>query len=462
MSYQQKLIEIDRLRAKIESKGKLSAEVLKKINYRFRLDWNYYSNKMEGNTLTLEETRSIMINNITVENKPIKDVYEMRGHDQAIEEIMKIGRGELNISETRIQAMHRAIMHAENEDEKAKIGRWKEVDNYVLNYKGERHDYTLHREVPDAMHDLNNWYNVEKEKIEAGKNEALHPVIHAIEFHLRYLSIHPFYDGNGRTARMLMNLILIAHGFPPVVIKTADKEVYYRYLSDIQTYGGTTDLYYDHMAGLLLRSQQLVVDAIEGKNITEPEDIDKRLELLEKELEAVDKDQELQKNFSAEVLWEIYDGWFSKLATKVIPLVQKYNRFFIETHHNLNFDTWLRFKDESPEQLLSELSAEVKKRDSRLDSHHNTYMEISFSFSNFKKGGLKAFSSHCSVNVSFSQTSYKLELDMFNGHSGEKKLFKEALFHKPLSDAEIETIATDLAESVYAHIDYKTKELGLR
>src|SRR5689334_15305184 len=124
MSYREKRDQIDQLQQKINAYGELSSEVKKKINYKFRLDWNYYSNTMEGNTLTIDETRSVMVGNITVDGKPIKDVLEMKGHDEVIANILKIGKGELRISEKRILDIHKGIMHEEDESNKKKIGKW--------------------------------------------------------------------------------------------------------------------------------------------------------------------------------------------------------------------------------------------------------------------------------------------------------------------------------------------------
>ena len=90
-----------------------------------------------------------------------------------------------------------------------------------------------------------------------------------MKFNLDYISIHPFYDGNGRTGRILTNLILISHGYPPLYIKEAERSAYYQYLGDIQGYGGSPDVFFGYMAGLIIRSQQLVLDAMAGKNIEE-------------------------------------------------------------------------------------------------------------------------------------------------------------------------------------------------
>src|SRR4051812_43976172 len=127
-------IEINK--QQIEAAGKFSADVLNKIQHKFRLDWNYYSSKMEGGTLTRQETRNVMVG-LAVE-KSIKDVIEMKGHDAVVSDILKIGKGELKISEKRIRDIHKAIMHEDNPDQAKLIGKWKEAANEVTNYKGEK------------------------------------------------------------------------------------------------------------------------------------------------------------------------------------------------------------------------------------------------------------------------------------------------------------------------------------
>jgi Fic family protein len=280
MSYHDKLRQIDELQASILEHGAIPIALLNKINYKLRLEWNYTSNSMEGNSLTKRETRTVMVNAIEVHGKPLKDIQEIKNHDNVITTIMKMGKGELNISESRIKEIHKGIMYEEDEKKKQYVGQWKNVDNYMINFDGERYDFAPHIEVPERMHQLVNWTNSEKEKIQRSQKDAIHPVALALKFHLDYLNIHPFYDGNGRTARILSNLILISYGFPPLYVKEDEKKNYYRYLTDIQTYGGEPDLFYEFMAGLILRSLQITFDVIEGKEIEEEEDFLKELQLI--------------------------------------------------------------------------------------------------------------------------------------------------------------------------------------
>ena len=86
----------------------------------------------------------------------------------------------------------------------------------------------------------------------------------AFDFHREFVSIHPFHDGNGRTARIFSNVILLRLGYPPVIVKVEEKEAYNRYLAEIQSYGAQPDLFNEFMAGLLIRSQQSVIDTGEA------------------------------------------------------------------------------------------------------------------------------------------------------------------------------------------------------
>ncbi|MFA9190654.1 Fic family protein [Flavobacterium sp. FZUC8N2.13] len=285
MSYKKIKDTIDAIKAKVAAFGELTIEQKKKINYKFRLEWNFNSNSMEGNTLTIEETRSVMVGNLTVNDKPLKDVLEMQGHDKVISEILKIGKGDLRLSEKRIKEIHSGIMHEENPEQKNKIGQWKEQANEIINSKGEKYLFVAPEEVPDKIHALLNKTNASIDAIKANKKNAPHPIDVALEFHLEYLDIHPFYDGNGRTARILTNLILISLGYNPFWINEKDRTIYYNYISDIQGYGGSKELFFEYCAGLIERSEQLVLKAIQDIDIEEEDDLHKEISLLKRQLE---------------------------------------------------------------------------------------------------------------------------------------------------------------------------------
>ncbi len=465
MSYTEKRNQIDALQKKINAHGELSAEVKKKINYKFRLDWNYYSNSMEGNTLTMDETRSVMVGNLTVGGKPIKDVLEMKGHDEVINEILRIGKGEARISEARIREIHQGIMHEEDEAKKKKIGGWKTEPNYIYNYKNERFDFALPAEVPARMHDLLNKTNAAIDAIQQNKKDAPHPLDVALQFHLDYVLIHPFYDGNGRTARILTNLLLISFGYPPFWVKTNERSIYNQYIGDIQGYGGNPDLFFEFAAVMILRSQQLVLDAIEGKDISEPADIDKKISLLEKELERVDPNEEVKVQLNAVYIKEVLHAWVGDLIKKTVPAVQKFNKFFTGTHHNVGIQemgVYVQFVNEPADELMNKLIAEFEAGKERFQ-RHETRITLDTFYGTLIKGGLKTFGCNYGLEIKFNLIKYEVFVDEFSENNQRKrtKLF-ERLLHKPLTKTEMSEIVTKLTDAIFEHIDFNTKKNGLR
>jgi Fic family protein len=465
MSFQDKLNQIESLQQTIQKHGKLADDILKKINYKFRLEWNYNSNKIEGGSLTRRETRTVMIGNITVDGKPIKDVMEMKGHDDVILNVIKMGKGELNISEKRIKEIHSAIIHEEDPEKKRLIGQWKTVSNYLINYKNERFDFVNPADVRDRMHLLINWVNAQKEKITKGDKSAIHPVLLAFQFHLDFVAIHPFFDGNGRTARILTNIILISYGYPPIYIKEEEKERYYQYLGDIQGYGGEPDIFFEFMADLILRSQQIIIDAIEGKSIDEPDDLDKRLVLLEKELEGIDSDEEVKKLLNKEVFFEIFDSWLSELIKTAIPIAQKFNKFFTGINHYVHVfghgQVSAVFTDENPQVVINNILEQLRQQEHVLNNHE-IVVRLFVNYGTLKKGGLKTFGCNFEMAASLHKIKYVVQVDEFTEQGLSKKTLFERLLHKPLTKSEIDIVAQILGDSIFNHIDFYTKQQGLR
>ena len=466
MAFKDKLLQIDQLQGEIEERGKLGTEVLRKINYKFRLDWNYYSNRMEGNTLTLDETKSVMVGNINVHNKPLKDVMEMKGHDETIITILRMGKGELNITESRIKEIHRAIMYEENPGEKEKIGKWKSQANHVINYRNEKYDFADPYEVPEKMHDLVNWINAENERIRLGKKAAVHPVQLAFDFHLRYLTVHPFYDGNGRTGRILTNVILISYGYPPIYIKDSEKEVYYRYLADVQAYGSDKFMLFDVMADYLIRSLNVVADAIAGKEIDEPDDLDKKLQLLERELIGLDPDNEVRVKYSVQAFLDCYEGWIARLVTIVIPVIKKFDRFFASNSHYIAIPSGLvsvPISDKPILEVIKEVKEQIVLNKERIGGIEPEFM-IYAQYKSLIRGGIKSFDCYNYIRIKFSAIKYEVWVEDFSEGLGMLRSVKiyERLLHQSLSDEEMNDIALVFGNGLFKEIDYQTKRNGIR
>lgn len=458
MSFEDKINQIESLQQAIQKRGKLTDDVLKKTNYKFRLEWNYHSNRMEGGSLTRQETRTVMIGNITVNGKPIKDVMDMKGHDDVIVSIIKMGKGELNISEKRIKDIHAAVLYEEDPEKKKQMGKWKVQPNYLYNYKNERVDFAAPADVPDAMHKLVNWVNVQKEKIERKDKDALHPLQLAFRFHLDYISIHPFYDGNGRTARIFTNLILIAYGYPPIYIKTEEKNIYYQYLADIQAYGDAPDLFFTFMGDLLVRSQQMILNAIDGKNIDEPDDLDKKLYLLNQDLPPLTLEEASPGYSIGTMLFKemVYKYWLSDLLRDAITVIQKFNGFFAGSRHFVDIDgIRLSFSTENPDVVVRLLEGRLVNE--VIVNNHEIKVVLTADYAGFNREGATAFDCKCSMEVWFQHQRYELRVPSIDKQSDKYTI----LFEKPLSElltaAEIQIAVQALGNTIFNHIDHNSR-----
>ena len=224
------LIDIDQLKAQFDAVRHLD-------NYRIRqaleLEYTYESNRIEGNTLTLRETDLVINEGLTIGGKPLKDHLEAINHRDALDYVRDIVQQRINFSQRVLLDLHSLILRGIDRDN---AGRYRSVPVLI---GGSKHRIAgpLSPQpylVPVQMEALFQWYQ--------GEAPNLHPVILAAELHERIVTIHPFIDGNGRTARLVMNLMLLRYGFPLAILKgDADSRLtYYNTLETAQTTGDKT------------------------------------------------------------------------------------------------------------------------------------------------------------------------------------------------------------------------------
>lgn len=204
--------EIDNKKAKLDSLRPLPPNTLKSIREKLLLDWNYNSNAIEGNTLTLIETK-VVLEGITIGGKTLREHLEIINHQEAILYVEDIVRNNERFSETQIKNIHKLVLKGMN-DEFAGIYR---KENVIIS--GANHVPPPHYLLNDEMEIFLKWY------WETGI--TLHPVELAAKIHTDFVKIHPFIDGNGQTARLLLNLELMKNGYPPIIIKNVKRVAYY-------------------------------------------------------------------------------------------------------------------------------------------------------------------------------------------------------------------------------------------
>ena len=457
MSLETTLSKIDSLHREIASHGDLPMDTLRRIQYRFRLDWNYHSNTMEGNTLTREETRSIMIGNVTVHGKPVRDVLEMRGHDETIHEILRMGKGEVRLSKKRIQEIHKAIMHEDDPEKRNLIGSWKKNDNHVINHRQEKFDFTSWADVDEEVLKLVNWVNAELDKVKAKKGDALHPAIISFRFHLRYLTIHPFYDGNGRTARILMNLLLISQGFPPVIITKEEKGTYGSYLAEVQAYGAPEDVYLQHMCGLLIRSQETVLRGIKGEPEEDADLLDKELYQFKLKFAGTDNDVEPGMVFGVETLICI-SHWLVDLEKHHWIKLSQLGNLFV--HHNL----YVHFRPIGLNWGQNDRPKSLDQLEKHIRSHHLPSKDsifVIYDSQGFKPAGVNAFDCNNHIAIAFGKFSYDVIVPSLPPAEGNAPTVLRKLYSQSPTQEELNSLVHVFVSSILQCIEYKSQQLGL-
>lgn len=198
----------------------LPRSAVEKLREHFKIEMTYNSNAIEGNSLTLKETFLVINEGITVKGKPLKDHLEAKDHHAALEYLYELveHKKQQTCSEHLIRTLHQLVTR-ETEEEWA--GKYRESNVFIT---GADHTPPDAMDVPLQMKKLIHWFGENQKKMHAVELAAL--------FHHRLVHIHPFQDGNGRTARLAMNLTLMQEGYPLVVILKNDRKKYYRVLGE--------------------------------------------------------------------------------------------------------------------------------------------------------------------------------------------------------------------------------------
>ena len=278
---QNRLDIIDQLVAEFNALQPMSTENKQRLDKKFRLEFNYNSNHLEGNTLTYGETQLLLLFDDTKGNHTLREYEEMKAHDVALKMVKDWAADkERPLTETNIKNLNEAILvrpfwkeaitpDGQNTRRLIQIGNYKEQPNSVRLQNGELFEYASPADTPILMSELIDWYRTEEHHI--------HPVTLAAMFHYKFVRIHPFDDGNGRVSRLLMNYVLYKFDLPPVIIKSKEKEAYLRALrrADI----GNFEAFIAYIAEQLQWSLEVAIKAAKGESIEEADDLDKEIAL---------------------------------------------------------------------------------------------------------------------------------------------------------------------------------------
>jgi len=401
----------------------LSSENEARLWKKLRLEWNYHSNHIEGNTLTYGETELLLLHDRTTGNHSHREYLEMKAHDVGIDHVRTLAADKTRLlTEGDIRDLNKIILKepfwkpAETADGQATRkeiipGQYKTTPNNVRLPNGDMFFFASVEDTPPRMSALAAWLRQEVE------SPTLHPVAFAAKLHHDFVLIHPFDDGNGRVARLLVNYVLMRSGYLPLIVRTEDKT---NYLTALQLAdSGEILALIRYLHQLAEWSIKLGIKAGNGDSIEEPGDIEKEISLFIREQEP---HREKVRPRSPEVLRELYELGFKSLIGLVLGKMHALETLFAEvevtakpSNASNQQDLFGRFESLFEPKTLG-----------------HTYA-LKFQFRGYRGASKSPFDIQKSVALNFNQFNYALTID-------DSMVF-EKLYSEPVLSDEAASIA---------------------
>ena len=447
---------IDQLSATYNSLLPMSPENQRRWDKKVRLEFNYNSNHIEGNTLTYGETELLLLFDETHGSRPMRDYEEMKAHDVAFQKIKEWATDtETPLTEQDIKNLNQIILvqpfwkdaitpDGQPTRRQITVGNYKTQPNSVRLPNGELFEYTAPQEVPIKMQELMEWYRDEQ--------TTLHPVTLAAMFHYKFVCIHPFDDGNGRVSRLLMNYVLLAHKLPPVVIKSSDKQNYLHALHLADT--GQYEAFIRYIAEQVVHSLEMAIKAAKGESIEEPDDLDKEIALVARQLQH----QETYK--TPQQVLNVFHWAQQKLLAPCEAVLQKFDKLFQEkkrvrkvNHKDVeeeNRNSLLEVLTASVPKIAKQLNNPIKKENVYgIDPYTTDIYNITLQY--YLYGSAYARDSsvvNCIFYISFEKNSYTIEIEVMNDY-----LFKKSYPYSTFPDDEsISVLPQQLGKELLAKV----------
>lgn len=407
LSAVQELRTIESLQKEIDFYRPLTPDQEDRILQKLRLDWNYHSTAIEGNSLNYGETIAFLMHGVTAKGKPLKDHLDIKGHNLAIDFLMEIIKSKRPFSENDLRELHTLIL-VEPYESKAitssglptrkiiKLGQYKTSPNSVRTKTGEMHYYASPEETPALVSQLITRHN------ENIAESEIHPLVSASYLHHEFVKIHPFDDGNGRVARLIMNLTLMASGYPPVVIRQEERLEYYSCLT--QADAGDLKPFVAFIAENLINSLELYLKGARGEELSEPNDLAKEVALFKMELEGQNDHIEVVRSVETQL---------DVLKRSIVPFLNELDRN-LDSLRSLfitnsvvevieeDSNSWAYLNNDSLSDILLNFEAVKFLEDT---SFHTE--KIAFQFNDFKSGN-NSFGIELVLNLSFSKVGFEL------------------------------------------------------
>jgi Fic family protein len=423
--------ELSDLAAKWQAVQPLRGEQDDRLWRKLRLEWTFHSNHIEGNTLTYGETELLLLHDRTSGSHTHREYLEMKAHSVAIEHVRHLATDRSRpLTEADIRDLNRIILKEpywtaastpDGQPTRKEIhpGEYKTTPNSVRTVTGEMFYYASVEDTPPKMQALVKWVQQELEL------PTQHPVVTAARLHYDFVRIHPFDDGNGRVARLLMNYMMLRSGYLPIVVPTQDKPAY---LTVLQTAdAGDLEPLIRYFAKLAEVSFNLGLRAAAGQSIEEPSDIDKEVAMFVKGQQAhVD-----QLRTSALVRKVIDNGlvaFLRILEQKLAQLAPLFESWSISTSQ-LGFEIDLQSHHSEGLRRMSD------------PQWWDQEFSVFYKFSRYNGVALEPFDLQCSVGIAFQREHYQIRYE-------QQEPFKKS-YADILTESELNLIASAMLKQAF-------------
>ena len=451
------LTKIDELVKELKSLQPLKPEYQQKLDKKFRLEFNFNSNHIEGNTLTYGETELLLIFDKTTGNHEMREYEEMKSHDVALEMIRQLASDQEHpLTEAFIKELNKIILvrpfwknaitaDGQNTRREIKVGDYKEFPNSVRLANGEIFEYASPTDTPILMAELMAWYRDELEKGE------LHPIALAALLHYKFVCIHPFDDGNGRISRLLMNYVLLSNDLPPVIIKSSEKSKYLNALNQADT--GNINAFISYIAEQMIWSLELSLKAAKGENIDEHDDLDKEIAIWKKQIQNTGN-KVMPK--SDKRIYELYQNGIRQLFELFIEKSKQFDDLFAKKEiitiingNQINHQGDIKKIDEHFKHILDSKNEnnDLNFKETNSNSLHSLTTRIIFR--GFQENGTNTFDQENKIRINFLAFKYEITLD--------DKLFQEFLYNHLINQEDTKIIVNQFIQKTFEEIKAQIK-----
>lgn len=429
--------DLTRLRDEWQALQPMAPDDERRLWRKLKLEWNFHSNHIEGNTLTYGETELLLIHGQTSGDHALRDYVEMQAHDLAIEHLRDIaGDQQRPLSESDIRDLNRILLKepfwkeaitTDGQPTRIEIlpGEYKAQPNNVRTASGEIFCFADPVDVSSKMTAM--LANLHQTMDEAAK----HPVEVASWLHHEFVLIHPFGDGNGRTARLLVNYVLMRSGYVPLIVPTERKDSYLAALrlADVGDRTGLTGF----LTGCAETALRRGIRAAKGESIDDEGDLEKEIEVFKRRSKPIPREIEVR---SPEVMARTYNESLRPLLFEFIRTMSKLDDLFAHLDVTLN-GKQIQVRDlQRAEDLPFPHDMDVRSG-----------IDLRYKWAGFLGENNEAFGVSASLSVWMQEGSFSI--------SGSGAIPEERLYGRPI----LESFRTELCRKALASVfkEIKTK-----